>query len=112
MLDKVPTLSESCIGIGTVVVVAPIFRCIIRWLPRWRTETNPFCSSIRHTSEPDRTRSLPNRNLNLRYKDFAVKSTGNLGFVGRLEKQRQRFDEVCARLFNRRALAGDIEFRT
>jgi hypothetical protein len=32
----------------------------------------PFCSRIRQTSEPERTRSLPNRYLDLSYKDLAV----------------------------------------
>jgi hypothetical protein len=51
---------------------------MIRWLPRCRTATNPFCSRMRQTSEPESTRSLPNRYLNLRYEDLVVGSPGYL----------------------------------
>jgi hypothetical protein len=59
---------------------------MIRWLPRWRTATNPFRSRIRQTSSPDRTRSLPNRNLNLRNEDLTAESSGHFGWVGGLEE--------------------------
>ena len=84
---------------------------MIRWLPRWRTAANPFLSRIRQTSEPERTRSLPKQNLNLRHEDFLVKPSGDFGRRGCLEEQRERFNEVGSRFFNRRALAGNVEIR-
>jgi len=84
---------------------------MIRWLPRWRTIANPFCSRIRQTSEPERTRSLPNRHLNLSHEDFVVKAPRDFGRVGRFEEQRERLDEVGSRFFNRRTLARNIELR-
>lgn len=72
MLCRVPRLSSSWSGTGTVTVVSSVLSCMIEWLPRWRTATNPCCSRIRQTSEPDRTRSLPNGHLNLRDEDLSV----------------------------------------
>src|ERR1035438_998397 len=82
-----------------------------RWLPLWRTATNPFCSRIRQTSEPERTRSLPNGHLNLSYEDLVVRASCDFGWGGRFEKQRERLDQVGSRLFNRCTLARNIEFR-
>src|ERR1022692_2945769 len=76
-----------------------------RWLPLWRTATNPFCSRIRQISEPERTRSLPNRNLNLSHEDFVAKTPGDFRRVGHFEEQRKRLDEVRTRFFNWRAVA-------
>jgi len=59
---------------------------MIRWLPRWRTAVNPFCSRIRQMSEPERTRSLPNGHLNLGHEDFGVSATGDLGWGGGFEE--------------------------
>ena len=39
---------------------------------------NPSCSRILQISVPERTRSLPNKHLDLGYKYFALKSPGNL----------------------------------
>jgi hypothetical protein len=47
---------------------------------------------IRQTSSPERMRSLPNRNLNLRYKDFFAEAPGNFGLIGGLEEQRECFN--------------------
>jgi hypothetical protein len=47
---------------------------------------------ILQTSAPERTRSLPNRHLNLRDKDFRMHSAFNLRWRSCLEKQRERFD--------------------
>jgi hypothetical protein len=71
---RVPRRTASCSGTGTVIVDPSIRFCMILWLPRWRAATNPFCSRIPQISEPDRTRSLPNRYLNLRYEYFAAES--------------------------------------
>src|ERR1039458_4325041 len=65
-----------------IVVVSKRF-CMMRWLPRWRTAANPFYSRIRQISEPERTRSLPNRHLNLSHENFAVKALGDFGWGGR-----------------------------
>ena len=64
-----------------MVVVSRVF-CMIRWLPCWRTVTNPCCSRIRQTSEPERTRSLPNRHLNLGDKNLVVKAAADFGRRG------------------------------
>jgi hypothetical protein len=84
---------------------------MIRWLPCWRTAANPCCSRIRQTSEPERTRSLLNRHLNLSHENLVVKAPDDFGRGGRFEEQRERFNEVDSRFFNRRTLARDIEFR-
>ena len=61
--------------------------------------------------EPDRTRSLPNRDLDLSNEDFTLEAPfdfrGRSGFI----KQCERFDQVSSRLLNRIALAGDVELR-
>jgi len=93
------------------VVVSKRF-CMIRWLPRWRSAANPFCSRMPEISEPERTQSLPNRNLNLGHEDLVVRAPGHFGRGRRLEEQRDRLDEVGSRLFNRSTLAGNVEVRT
>src|ERR1039457_5670282 len=93
-----------------IVVVSKRF-CMMRWLPRWRTAANPFYSRIRQISEPERTRSLPNRHLNLSHENFAVKALGDFGWGGRFEEQRERLNEVGSRFFSRRTLAGNVELR-
>jgi hypothetical protein len=62
------------------------------------------------TSEPERTRSLPNRYLDLGHKNLPVKSPVDFGRGG-FEEQCERRDEVRSRFFNRGALAGNVEFR-
>ncbi len=69
------------------MVVSSVRFCITRWLPQWRTATNPFRSSIRQTSSPKRTRSLPNRNLDLGNKDFVAEAAGDLGGIRGFEEQ-------------------------
>ena len=82
----------------------------MRWLPRWRTATNPCCSRILQTSAPERTRSLPNGHLNLSYENLVVQPPSNLGWRGCLEKERQGFDQIGASLLHRSALTGNVEF--
>jgi hypothetical protein len=43
---------------------------------------------IRQISEPERTRSLPNRHLNLSDKDLVVKAAGDFGRGGCFKKER------------------------
>jgi hypothetical protein len=57
-----------------------------------RTAMKPWLSRIRQTSEPERTRSLPNRYLNLRYEDFAVKPPRDLRGIRSLEEQSKGLD--------------------
>jgi len=66
---------------------------------------------MRLISEPERTRSLPNRDLNLRHKDFVAKAPGDFGRGGRFEKEREGLDEVRSRLFNRGTFARNVELR-
>ena len=66
---------------------------------------------MRQISVPDRTRSIPNRHLDLRHKDFTMEALRNFGGVGGLEEQRQCLDQVRAGFLDRRALARDIELR-
>ena len=87
MLDSVPSVSSAWSGTGTVVVVLPDRCCMTMRLPRCRTTENPWPSRIWHTSRPERTRSLPNRDLDARDEHFAVQPSGNLGRIGGLEEQ-------------------------
>ena len=64
-----------------------------------------------YTSSPERTLSLPNRDLALDHKHFAVHTAGDLAVIGHFEKQRQRLDQIGSRLFNGGALARVIDFR-
>lgn len=89
MLNKVPCRKASCRGTGTVLVVDSNLFCIMRWLPRWRTAAKPLFSRIRHTSDPERTRSLPNRDLNLGDKHLPVEAARYFGGVGAFEEQGQ-----------------------
>ena len=60
----------------------------------------PFCSRMRQTSEPERTRSLPNRHLNLRHEDFAMEAPADFGRSRRFEEQCECLDEVGSRFFD------------
>ncbi len=62
--------------------------CSTRWLPRWRTMKKPFASSMADTSSPDRIRSLPNRDLDLRNENIGVHAPVNLRLIGDFKKQR------------------------
>ena len=66
---------------------------------------------MRQVSEPERTRSLPNRHLDLRHEDFAAEAPGDFGRVCALEKESKRLDQVRSGLFDGCALARDIELR-
>lgn len=83
--------------------------CMMQWLPRWRTFSNPCDRRIRHASSPERARTLPNRNLDLCYKQVRMKPLLDLRGIGGLKEQCQRLDEVGAGFFQGVALAGDIE---
>src|SRR4051812_45884596 len=85
---------------------------MITWLPRRLTSTNPRAASNAQTSRPERTRSLGNPDLDLRYVHFGVKTLRD--FLGRcaLEEELKRFLEVRVRLLDRIALTRDIELGT
>jgi len=57
----------------------------------------------------ERTLNLPNRHLNLSDEDLTVQPPCNFGRSGGLEKERQGFDEIGARLLDCGTLACDIE---
>ena len=59
-----------------------------------------------------RTRSLPNRNLDLRDKDFVVEPLDDFRRVRRFEEKGESLNQVCSRLFNCRAFTRDIELWT
>src|SRR5579863_10529475 len=71
--------------------------------------TNPCCSKSRQTSSPDRTRSLPNRYLDLRHEHFAVEAPGDLGLIGHFEEECQRLNQIRPRFFDGQSLTCDIE---
>jgi len=60
-------------------------------------------------SAPERILSLPNGHLSLRDEDLTVQPPRNFGRGRGLEKERQGFDEIGARLLNRGTLACDVQ---
>lgn len=62
-----------------------------------------------HTSRPESRRSLPNRDLDLGYKNVTVESLVNLLLRGGLEKQFECFLEVLAGLLDRITLTGNVK---
>lgn len=87
MLNSVPVLNCGCNGTGTVTVVSASRFCMIAWLPLVRTFRKPLDSRIRHASAPDRTRSLPNRYLNLCHENIRVQAALDFRRVSRLEEE-------------------------
>ncbi len=75
---KVPIRISAWLATGTVMVRLGNRSCMMMWLPRCRTSVNPCWDRIAHTALPERTSSLPNSNLNLRYKYFSMKSVLHL----------------------------------
>jgi hypothetical protein len=61
--------------------------------------------------QPERTRSLPNRDLDLSHENFVVIAPGDFGRGGSFEEQCKRLDKVGSRFLNRGTLARDIEIR-
>ena len=80
---------KSELGIG----FERVKRCIAWngvWIPaKGYLKKDRGSSRIRQTSRPERTRSLPNRDLDLGHEHVAVVPPPNLGRVGGFEKQRQ-----------------------
>ncbi len=112
MLINVPRRTQECIGIGTVAIVPSGLFYMIRWLPRRRTAWNPSDFEIRQTSSPERTRSLPNRDLDLGDKNFRVETLFDLARVGGFKEQSPGLDQIGAGLLDRVALTGDVQIGT
>ena len=55
---------------------------------------------IRHTSRPERTRSLPTRRRKLRHEDRATTARPDLSGISRLEKEIDRLPEIGESLFD------------
>jgi len=71
MIDwSVPMRISRWSGTGTVIVEPSVRFCMTTWLPRRGTSTKPWPASSTHTSLPERTRSLPNGDLKVRYEDL------------------------------------------
>ena len=64
---------------------------------------------MRQASRPDRTRSLTNRNLDLRYVDFASQAPIDLAGRCGLEAQGKGFGEIVAGLGHGLALARNVQ---
>src|ERR1700682_126160 len=112
ILSRVPRRTELWSGTGTVSVVPWSRLCMMQWLPRLRTCANPCDSRIWHTSEPERTRSLPNRHLNLRHEHLAVQPARDFRLVRGLKEEGQRLDEVRACFLDGGSLTCNVKLRT
>lgn len=86
ILARVPILNSLWSGTGTVIVVCGNCCCMTIWLPRRRTSTNPWLRRMETTWEPERTRSLPNLNLQGRQVEFLVEPVLDFLRAGRLKK--------------------------
>jgi hypothetical protein len=71
----------------------------------------PFPSRIVHASRPERTRGLPNRDLEARHVDFRLHSPPNFLIAGRFEKELDRHFEIPASFFNGVTLMCNVQFR-
>ena len=98
-------------GHSTVTVVLFWHLWITIWLPVRRTSVKPLAASILQTSRPERTRSLPNRDLQTRHEDFIVHALLYLAGIGGFKEKLQRFLQIAPCLFNAAALARDVELR-
>ena len=87
MIDwRVPIFISSCSGTGTVTVRPSTSFCMATWLPRCRAVENPCCSKSRMSSLPEKTFSLPNRDLDARHEYLIVKARLDFGLIGRFEE--------------------------
>ena len=113
MIDcKVPILISLWSGTGTEMVPSDSFFCIIIWLPRLRISKKPWLARTAHTSFPERTRSLPNGNLDLCHKNIPMEPLLYFFWRSCFEKQFQCFLKVITCLLNGISLASNIQFRT
>src|SRR3990172_11363105 len=77
------------------------------WLNRRRISANPWPSRMRQTSRPERTRSLPMRDVEPGDEDLAPQALLDLGGVRAFEEKLHRFPEV-GRGARRRRLHGPL----
>ncbi len=66
---------------------------------------------MRHTSRPERTRSLPTR-LELRYENLSTLSLPDFPWIGRLEEKIDGLSQVGESIFDGPTLACNVELRT
>lgn len=95
-----------------VIVVPDAFFCITTWLPRRRVSTKPCLARIAHTSRPERTAVLTNRDLHLRDVHLFFQPLPDFLAGSGLKKEFEGLAKVVARFFDRGSLAGDVQFRT
>jgi hypothetical protein len=60
----------------------------------------PVCRKDVHTSRPDSTRNLPNRNLQTRHKDLAVEPVLDFRGISRFKEQLDGFYQSASPLFD------------
>ena len=89
-----------------LVVRLPLFRPLRRQPPPPRR----CFARLLHISRPDSGRSLPNRDLQMRIKNFALEAPPDFGNVCRFEEQLQGFGQIAPRFFDGVALACDVQF--
>lgn len=107
-LEQGHHLSHRITGAGAPVGVAPGEQSPPRSVVH--RSMNPCCSRMRQTSRPDRTRSLPIENVERRHEHAGTQALGDLLGVGRVKEDSHCLTEVRGGLFDRRALARDVEF--
>jgi len=83
--------SSGWSGTGTVIVVGPCLFCMMTWLPRLLISLKLWAARMAQTCRPERTRSLPKRDLDLRHVELALESRFDLFGRGTVEKQVQCF---------------------
>src|SRR3990172_8614306 len=79
------------------------------WLHRRRTSANPWPSRMRQTSRPERTRSLPMRDVEPGDEDLAPQVLLDLGGVRAFEEKLHRFPEVGRGFFHGGALTRHVQ---
>ena len=94
-----------------MMVPAPSFFCMTRWLPLWRTATKPWVRRRSQQDSPEKTLRLGILRLELGDPGFAAEATPDLGSGGGFEKEVDGFPQVGQGGFRGVALAGDIQIR-
>ena len=84
--SSVPMRNSEWSGVGTVTVRPASTFWTTTWLPHCLASTKPWEARMRQTSRPERTRSLPNGDLDLRHVDLSTKVPVDFLGGGRLEE--------------------------